>query len=34
MVGSNMNYCNYFGEWYCNDHMAEERVQIPYKAHD
>jgi hypothetical protein len=27
-----MNYCNYTGEWFCNDHTAEERIQIPYKA--
>ena len=29
-----MNYCNYLGEWYCNDHTAEERIQIPYKARE
>jgi hypothetical protein len=34
LFGSNLNYCNYFGEWYCNDHSAEERVQIPYKARE
>ena len=29
-----MNYCNYFGEWFCNDHTADERIQIPFKAYE
>jgi hypothetical protein len=34
LFGANMNYCNYLGEWFCNDHTAEERVQIPFKARE
>lgn len=28
----NQNQCMYTGEWFCNEHMAEERISIPWKA--
>ena len=27
-----MNLCNDTGNWYCNEDMASERIQVPHKA--
>lgn len=32
IFGGNQNQCMYTGEWFCNEHMAEERISIPWKA--
>lgn len=32
IIGYNLNYCHYTGEWYCNDCIAAERISVPWKA--
>lgn len=32
IVGHNMNYCYYTGQWYCNDCISTERIPILWKA--
>ncbi len=31
-IGGNQNQCYYTGEWFCNEHIAQERITIPWKA--
>ena len=32
VFGSDKNRCNDTGNWFCNDCMASERIQVPHKA--